>query len=195
MFVEALPLDHRLFDGADSVPDPSVAPVHLVLDGQQRLTAAYRACYARAPVKIKSGSRSEYHLYFFDMAKAVSSESPVEDAIFSIRTKRDGSPLDRDSIDYTDPFIQYEMGLLPTNQLFDFVAYEWAYSDFWDEQEGGPKRSRALQLLHDFEAAIASSFERYKLAVQTLKRPMSVAALCRVYEHVNMPRKNVELVE
>jgi hypothetical protein len=193
MFVNAVPLDHRSFDGTCAA-DSNTPPLHLVLDGQQRLTAAYQACYARA-VRIRSDLGPGYCRYSFDMRKAITSAVPVEDAIFSIATNPDGVSLNRSDVDFTDPSVQYELCVFHVNMTFDFDAYEREYSEFWDEKEYGSERSDALQTWRHFRTGVASAFRTYRLPVQMLKRPMSVAALCRVYEHVNMPRKNVEFVE
>ncbi|MGM4886088.1 DUF262 domain-containing protein [Tardiphaga sp. 604_B6_N1_1] len=193
MFVNAVPLGHRSFDGVGAA-DPNTTPLHLVLDGQQRLTAAYQACFARA-VRVRSDLHPEYCRYFFDMREAISSAFPVEDAIFSVATNRDGGSLNHGDVDFTDPSVQYERCIFPVNMTFDFDAYDRQYSEFWDEKEYGPERSDALSIWRHFRTAVASAFKTYRLPVQTLKRPTSVAALCRVYEHVNMPRKSAEFVE
>ncbi|KAA0073067.1 DUF262 domain-containing protein [Tardiphaga sp. P9-11] len=184
-FVPATSPDHRAFDGAAPVADPSASPLNLVLDGQQRLTAAYQACYRAAPVRIRSGESPEYRFYFYNMRKAVLSGIPVKESIFSIATRPDGTPLYGGGINYTDPFVQYERGIFPTNLVFDFDAYQRAYSEFWDEKEPGLMRSESLRAVRDFRSVIVASFEFYKIPVQMLRRPMQPAALCRVYETLN----------
>jgi uncharacterized protein with ParB-like and HNH nuclease domain len=103
MFVSATSLSHRPLYGS---VNPIASPVHLVLDGQQRITAAYQACYKSTPVEIKSETSSEYRLYFFIMEKASSPDVVMDGAIISMEVDRTGKRLNDGGIDYTDPVVQ-----------------------------------------------------------------------------------------
>lgn len=186
-FVRATPPGTRVFDGVDPSTVLEISPVHLVLDGQQRLTAAYQACCKNAPVKIISGARPERRLYFFDIKAALSSEHRLKDAIFSVATKADGTALHNRGINFTDPLIQYERGIFPTNAIFKFDAYESRYSQFWDNADNDVKRSEALKILREFRATVVTSFENYRLSVETSERPMADDVLCRIYQKLNSP--------
>lgn len=183
MFVSATSLSHRPLHGSVNA---IASPVHLVLDGQQRITAAYQACYKSTPVEIMSGTSSEYRLYFFIMEKAASPDVVMDNAIISMEVDRAGKRLNDGGIDYTDPVVQYERGIFPSNLIFSFDEYEQEYREFWDGQHRGSMRAAALQNLRDFRSAVIASFEAYKLPIQVLP-PMETTALCRVYEKVNSP--------
>ena len=82
-----------------------------------------------------AGARLEHRLYFFDMKAVMSSEHRLKDAIFSVGTKADGTPLHNRDINFTDPLVQYEQGVFPANAIFKFDAYERPYSNFWDNAD------------------------------------------------------------
>lgn len=184
-FVGATPQGHRVFDGVDPSAVMDASPVRLVLDGQQRLTAAYQACYTNAPVRIMSGVRPEQRLYFFDMKAALSSEHRLKDAIFSLATRADGTLLHNGDINFTDPLIQYERGVFPTNAVFKFDAYDRPYCKFWDNADKDAKRSEALEILQEFRSTIVTSFENFRLSVEVSERRMGDDVLCRIYEKLN----------
>lgn len=185
-FVGATPLCHRAFSGVNR-PILDGSPVYLVLDGQQRMTAAYQACYTAAPVNIMAGTRSEHRLYFFDMERAISSQARMKDAILSIVTDTDGRPLRSGGVDYTDPRIQFKRGIFPTNLVFNYETYNRHYKRFWDSTNNATRRSQALQTLQDFCMTVLSSFHSYKIPVQKLNRPMDDDTLRRIYVKLNLP--------
>ena len=184
-FVGATPLGTRVFEGVDPSVVSERSLVHLVLDGQQRLTAAYQSCYKSVPVKIMSGARPEQRLYFFDMKAALSSEHRLKDAIFSVATKADGTPLQNRDINFTDPLVQYERGVFPTTAIFEFDAYDRPYSKFWDNADSDARRSEALETLQEFRATVVTSFENYRLSVEVSERQMGDDVLCLIYEKLN----------
>ena len=184
-FVGGTLLGTRVFDGVDPSAILDRSPVHLVLDGQQRLTAAYQACWATAPVKIMSGAQPKQRLYFFDMKAALSPEHRLKDAIFSIATKADGTPLRNTDTNFTDPLVQYERGVFPTNAIFKFDTYDRAYSRFWDNAENDSKRFEAIEILQEFRSTVVTSFENYSLSVEVSERQMGDDVLCRIYEKLN----------
>lgn len=84
-------------DGSRFLPRPVegvelesvVAPEHLVLDGQQRLTSLYFAMVSPRPVptKTEKGERIERH-YYLDMARALDESEDREEAIISVPRDR-----------------------------------------------------------------------------------------------------------
>lgn len=185
-FVAAMPLGHRAFSGVNR-PIMEGSPRYLTLDGQQRMTAAYQACYMAAPVNIMAGTKHEHRVYFFDMEKAVSSRSRLKDAILSIVTNADGTPIRSGRVDYTDPQIQFERKIFPTKSVFDYDTYIDRYKDFWDNAENTTGRFQALQTLEDFCATVLTSFRSYKVPIQKLRRPTDEDALRRIYVKLNLP--------
>ncbi|MGM4921390.1 DUF262 domain-containing protein [Tardiphaga sp. 804_B3_N1_9] len=185
ILVDALSTEHRAISGAPA-PDSKSSSLRLVLDGQQRLTAAYQACYMSAPVRIQpTKKRGDYCLYFFAMEQAVSTASRANNAIFSIRVGSDGRWLGGAGHNYTDPRIQYEHGIFPANQLFKFDSYETAYTNFWDVRSRRLDRPAAMRRLRDFRSVVVSAVELYSLPVQIGNRPVQVDAMYRMYERLN----------
>lgn len=184
-FVRATPLGHRAFAGVNrTIMDG--APVHLVLDGQQRMTAAYQACYKKMPVNLITRARPEHRLYYFNMEGAISSLARMKDAIFSIVTSADGRPFRKGGIDYTDPLFQFRQGIFPTNAVFNCETYILQYTEYWNRTNNAARRQEAMQILRDFRMTVLTSFECYKIPVHKLERPRNDDALCRIYEKLNL---------
>lgn len=183
-FMEARPISHRAFEGV-RLRDERVPPVHLVLDGQQRLTALYLICNGQEPVRIATKNGFEYRQYYFQMGKAADVNVPLEDAILSISTREDGSPIAKREVQYSDPLVQYAQGIFPTNMLFDFKTYERDYCSFWDTSERQPTRQDAVAVLYEFRSAIIDTFENYKVPVQTLNKNVPIDEIVRIFEDLN----------
>ena len=177
-------LGYRLFDVPCSPEASRERPQHLVMDGQQRLTSAYQACYADAPVKINSGSAPKHGFYFFDMRKAVVSTIPVTDALIFVETKPDGALRGRDAAAFSERAEQFRRGIFPVNEVLKFPAYEKAYAEFWDEI-GGADRTEATQTLREFRNAIVDAFEQYAVPLQIVKNTIAPNRIHRLYEQLH----------
>jgi len=187
MFLETggeVEFGHRSFDGSDETAASGIAN-HLVLDGQQRLTSAYQACYSSRPVSIKSTKNPQYRLYFFDVEKAVDTTRPISDALIAISCRADGTPTRRANAHYVSAASQYEMCLFPINQVFNCKPWEDGFYAYWDNQERGTKRNAAQSAWRDFRSSIIDSFTSCNLPVITIKRSIRRDGICRVYEKLN----------
>lgn len=184
-FTDAGPIEHRPLAGAETAAERSEA-VQLILDGQQRLTAAYQAFCRPTPVRIEATLQSEYRLYFFDMKSAVVDSGPLENAIISITTRADGVPVSDSDVRYASSSYHYEYGLFPTNLLFDPRAYHRGYSKFWDGDARSSSLTQAFGILDDFRDLVIARFATYCLPVLTLDRQVTAGEILRVFEKLNM---------
>ena len=73
-------LDPRTFEGVTQ-PTPPVQPKLLILDGQQRLTALFQACYSEEFVTTVSRKREVKRLYYFCMKKCIDENADREDCV------------------------------------------------------------------------------------------------------------------
>lgn len=182
--LEARPMDWRPINGAQ-VSDPDRPPLHLVLDGQQRLTAMYQACYLPGPVRIELGDRPEYRRYFIDMEKAVAISASLEDAIFSITTTVEGVPTAKVDLPYSEAEFLYERGVFPANFLFDARTFRRRYSEFWDTEHRRSSRDDAIWKLNDFDDVFVGAFAAYRMPVQSVNRHASNEEILRIFEKLN----------
>lgn len=179
------PIEHRAFDGG-RLSDVSAPPVKLIVDGQQRLTALYQACFRPEVVRIKVRNGFEYRRFYFQMDRAIDSSIPLEDAILTVSVKQDGSTIGRFAEDFADPAVQAARGIFPANMLFDFRAYERRYLEFWDAEDRARSRANAIQMIGDFRSAIVETFQTYKVPVQTIRANVSIREVVRIFEIANL---------
>lgn len=184
IFTHAEPIGNRPLAGAEKTTAQSDA-VQLILDGQQRLTAAYQALCRPTPVRIEATLQPEYRLYFFDMETAVADPGSVENAIISITTRPDGVPISDSNVRYAESFYQYERGLFPTNLIFDPRAYLRGFNEFWHAKVQSSSRRQAFRILDDFRDLVVERFATYLLPVLTLDRQITADDALRVFEKLN----------
>lgn len=176
---------YRCLDGAQTAENETTTPDHMIVDGQQRLTALYQACHSDRPVRAISDQSSSYRLYYFDIRKAISAATPLKDTIMSLTVDVDGRPLDGNGDHPTDPAIQFDKGIFPTSRMFRFDEWESAYQNHWNSPELGSQRSEALALVNYFRDGVVQSFNNYMFPVVKFERGMSPDRICRVYENLN----------
>lgn len=178
--------EHRPFEAA---PPRAVehTPKTLVLDGQQRMTSIYQACYKKEPVVIQSDKKNhQYRLYYFDISKAIDADEKLGNSIISVSVDENGRPNRKgvDVIDYTDPDIQYARGCFPLNMMFD-SAWTRGFEDYWDQFPSSPERKEARSNLQDFKEIIIDPFHRFMIPVIVLKGLLDPGDICQVYEKLN----------
>ena len=160
-------LERRPFAGVEGNPSPSESKV-LVLDGQQRLTALYQACFSKKPVSINTKKTVTERDYFFDINKSLDEETDREDCVFP--EPRGGQ--------HTDESAQYEEDIFPTSQMFNFR--EWAYNYLKHHQYDEGKRAIA----NHFEDAVVKNFERYNLPIVKME-VHDLETICITFEKTN----------
>lgn len=184
----ALGFTYRCVDGAKTPENATIPPDDMIVDGQQRLTAAYQACYSKGPVRLELDQRHQYRLYFFDIRKAISTANSVENAIVSLAVDVDGRPLRGERDSYTDPSVQFEKGIFPINRIFQFDEWELAYRHYWDNPERAMRRSEAIDVIYDFRDGIVNSFSNCMFAVVKIERDIHPDRICRIYVNLNSNR-------
>ncbi len=186
-FTDAGSIEHRPLAGAEKTAERSEA-VQLILDGQQRLTAAYQALCRPTPVRIEATMQTEYRLYFFDMKMAIVDSVPLENAIISITTRADGVPVSASDVRLADSSYHYKHGLFPTNLVFDARTYQRGYSMFWDGEAQSGSRMQAFQILDDFRDLVVARFTTYPLPVFTLDQQVTAGEIVQVFKKAQHER-------
>ena len=157
---------HDFYDPRPIEKAPPVASeiAHVILDGQQRLTALYQALYGRGDL-----------VYALRVAEGLMYDDidTLDDSIRSIKS-------DTWSRFYSTPAAQWEAELLPISALrtaADF--YEWRDAAITVEDHGG--RERLTAIYRNF----LSGLHQYKVPCVVIDRTIEPAAVARIFERVN----------
>lgn len=161
-----------------SAPQP---PDRLILDGQQRLTSLFLALVSQQPVVTKDArGKSIRRWYYLDVAKCLDPNSDREDAIVSIPEDRQVRNFRGEVIkSYSTPEEEYEAGLFPLSQVFDYAAWRRGYSRYFRQDDV------KLDLFDQFEQKVIEAFKQYQVPLIILRRETPKEAVCQVFEKVN----------
>ena len=148
-------------------PDLNAAPNRLILDGQQRLSSLYQACYGAG----------EYR-YFIALGPLMEDED-VEEAIFYRHNNRCGR--------YSTVEQQADLLVMPLGALFGpgggFHAWSERITKHRPEKDEELDQLRAT-LRKTYEAHI-KSIEDYDFPVVILAQSTSLEAVCSIFETLN----------
>ena len=177
---------YRPIEGLEADPN-GLIPSYLILDGQQRLTAAYQALASDRPIKIvkKIGGRAHYCRLFIDVQKVVSADIPVLESIIVVSTDHTGRPLNRKGPDYDSRDYQYGHGIFPLNEISDFPVWQRAAGDFWAQDFNNAKRASILTAVSDFGEVVYQAFRSCTIFVNVMKHNVTLAEIAKYYEKSN----------
>jgi len=173
----------RLIEGVTSGTD--VKPDHLILDGQQRLTAFFLSLYSGKPVKTKT-TRGQVieRAYYLDIAKCL---DPTVDRIDAVRSLPPDRKITSDfgrkiELDVSTAEKEYEQGLFPLAVVFDSVRYAtWRQRYYYKHLADQAK----IDAFNAFEAEVVGRLWSYRVPVIELLRDTPKEAVCQVFEKVN----------
>jgi hypothetical protein len=143
-----------------------VAPLELVLDGQQRLTSLYQALYGVGD-----------HRYFIDL-QVLRDGGDIDEAIFfRHRTRASKSAtLDQQAATLT----------LPLGHLFGGGGFqEWLPEVLDRRPETGDERRQLRQELQGLHAQWLKPIETYRFPVISLAHDTDIEAVCSIFETLN----------
>lgn len=179
-------LAYRPLEGVEH-RDGDPVPSYLILDGQQRLTAAFQAMASDHPIKIakKQGGRATHCRIFLDVRKAVRADVPTLDSIIVVATDRTGKPLNRKGPDYDSPEYQYRHGIFPLNKIMEFPTWQRLAQDYWNRNFDDESRSLLLTAMADFGEVVYQSFRSCTIFVNIMKHNVQLAEIAKFYEKSN----------
>ena len=174
---------HRTFTGVDQTK--AVAPDHLVLDGQQRLTTLFQVFKSQEPVKTclpTSREKKIERYYYLDIRKALDPNEDRLDAIISINEKKIKTDnIGRDIIlDLTTTEQEYKNLMFPLN-----ITLTSSEIRKWERGLARYHGDGILDLFDKFDAEILSNIISYKIPVITVSKDTSKEAVCQIFENVN----------
>ena len=160
---------------------------HIVLDGQQRLTAMY---YTFMAPKDPLPNRKNRFLYFIRADRFM--EEADDEAFFYEWTRRGPKLL-------TNREEQYEQHIFPLSVIGegDMQLFRWiqGYLDFWEkrlndygeavDQEANGVVERNFENAKDFGELVLDSYQSYQIAYIELDRDLEVDKVCDIFTKVN----------
>ena len=177
---------YRTIEGSTS-EGKDVVPTHLILDGQQRLTALYSALFSQAAVKtcLKiDRKKTIYRYYYLDIEKSLDLDVEDEELIVSVPdSKRKTSDFGRNiELDLTTQEMEFKNKLIPLNRfaswqnVSDWTTNFQRYYDF---------DSSICELCGKFNNRVVQMTMGYQIPVISLGKETPKEAVCRVFENVN----------
>lgn len=158
-------------------------PDRLILDGQQRLTSLYQVFLTdtEKPVKTRDTRGKEVHRwYYIDIAKALDPSVDRDEAIISVPENKIIRDFRKEVLaDYSTPDKEYESGMFPLTQIFDYAIWRRGYNRFFRSNED------RLDLFDRFEIEVIDTFKQYQVPVIGLRKETPRVAVCQVFEKVN----------
>ncbi len=160
---------------------------YIVLDGQQRLTALYYACFA--PYNPVPGKKSRY-LYFIRIDRFMREE--VDEAFVYEWTKRGNHLL-------ADRTAQFEQHMFPLSVLgqggFELFAWIQEYQQYWssvaaryDESNHGESAAQArwhAESAKRFADWIRKVLDQYQVSYIELDRGLGIDKVCDIFTQIN----------
>jgi hypothetical protein len=170
----------------EGAPQTSVDPDHLLLDGQQRITALYQVLASGKVVQTQDDHKKPIkRWYYIDIMAALDPAADRDDAIISVPESRQVRTLQTVELDLSSEELEWKHRLFPLRLLFgdpgDLRRWlrEFAKcgtADGTDERD---------DLMVRFETAVIRSFERYLVPTILLGKQSPKDAVCQVFEKVN----------
>lgn len=161
----------------DNLPNPE----HLILDGQQRLTALIQTLSQDRPVDTQTAQKKPIkRWYYIDIMKAINAEIDREDAIFGLPEDRLVKNFRGEIIaDFSSPEKEYASCIFPFSRLLDFSSWRRGFNGYWKHD------SQKSELIDDFEEKLVKKYTNYLIPVITLQKETPKEAVCQIFEKVN----------
>jgi len=169
------------------------APDELLLDGQQRMTSLYQACYRREVIQtITPKNKSVRRWFYFDIRKSLQGDRA--EALFSVpEDRRLKSDFDRKiDLDLSTPELEYTHLQFPVNRVFDWDDWSEGFDDFWISGKGDLTKR---EIFKQFKNEVLQNFKAYQVPVIALDKSTSHEAVCLVFEKVNTGGKPLDAFE
>ncbi|BCL62312.1 hypothetical protein DGMP_30050 [Desulfomarina profundi] len=163
-------------------------PVHIVLDGQQRLTAMY---YAFLAPDVNLPNRANRALYFVHVDKFMAEE--YDDAFnYDWLTRRWSKIID-------NPEVQYEQHIFPLAIMgaggWELPNWVQGYEQFWknrtqEAEEAGDAdaiemAAKSTENAHLFGEHLKGITEQYQVAYIELDQDLAVDKVCDIFTQIN----------
>lgn len=181
----------------EGAPDAikSLKPRALLLDGQQRMTSLYQVTLRREPLEIttaKNKKKKVRRWFYIDMKQALDPAVDRDDAIIAVpEGKITSADFGRKEIDLTTSQREFENGMFPLAQVFDWDDWQDGFDSFWSGDVNETKRKQ----FRSFKKEVLENFKAYDVPVIALGSGTTKEAVCTVFEKVNTGGKPLDAFE
>ena len=163
--------------GFDGEPRPS----HIVLDGQQRLTALY---YAIVAPKIPLPQKKSRFLYFIQIDRFIHGDY---DGAFTYSWTQ---PSDRESLDVNDYYREHRFPLAVIGRgTLDLVKWIQGYQAYWQNKADSLKsegdKETAESATAFFEDNILATLDKYQVSFIELDQDLELNKVCDIFTQIN----------
>ena len=162
-------------------------PTHIVLDGQQRLTAMY---YAFMAPDTAAPSRQNRFLYFIRVDRFI---EDADDEAFEYFWTNQGVKL------LADPESQYQSHMFPLAILgkggWDFAYWIQDYKKFWfdkaaaaeadQDPQAAREATRHVNNAHAFGERLKGVVDQYQISYIELDRDLAIEKVCDIFTQIN----------
>lgn len=189
-------LDCKSIDGFNGKPDPQ----HILLDGQQRLTAIYYAFFQ--PEK-KYPGRSNPIVYFLNIQAFL--DEDFENAFWYESLKKKNVVL------LANKESQFEQHIFPLGIMKEgtWGTSDWikAYRDYWlnraEQETAGDKESTERKSIYlkysqdakSFKEAIEELFNQYHISYIELDKEIDIAKVCEIFTQINSKGVSLDIFD
>jgi len=168
----------RPFYGADDAPGE---PSHLVMDGQQRLTALFNVFFQHNPFEVREKSKRALRKYYINLEALARDPDNIIDSIVSVRFNSEGKQQGtyKLNINYADNEHVIENKIIPLSTCFELTSYDVAYTARWLGD------AIAMKCLSDFKASVIQRLNNAEIPYIEMKGNADLKLIARVYEKMN----------
>lgn len=172
--------------GLEGTNFQNIQPETLLLDGQQRITSLYQTLYSEQPAVMDRGRGTYAKRHFFlDIAKALSDAVDIEDAILAVPEDRVvrsdfGRAID---LNVSTEELQFEQHLFPLDRVFNDRDWIFGWRTHWRDR---PERQQIDDLERGLELRVLRRLREYQMPIINLDKNNSRAAICTIFEKVNV---------
>ena len=171
-----------------------IAPLLLLLDGQQRMTSLYQVTLRGKVVETVTPKKKKVKRWFYlDIRKALDLSVDREEAIVGVPEDRMiRTDFGREVVlDLSTPELEYASFMYPVSQVFEWDNWQ----DGFDEHWSGDGNKGIRDEFRRFKKQVLENFKDYHVPVITLDRATSKEAVCVVFEKVNTGGKPLDAFE
>lgn len=192
----AVRFKERLIEGAPG--SHGVTASHVVLDGQQRITSLYQACYRNAVVVTVTARKKKVERWFYiNIMDAMNRDLDREHAIV-------GVPKDRIlwsnfrrtvDLDLSSDEQEYRNRMFPLWRVFDSGAWARGYRQYWYQERGADASFQESERFEEFKLRVLDNITAYFIPTITLPKSTRREAVCLLFEKVNTAGKSLDAFE
>lgn len=175
-------LQPRPVEGVETRTEPE----RLILDGQQRITSLYQAFMSKKVVATRDDRKQPIkRWYYLNIEKALDPGVERDDAIVGLPEDRILRNFRNEPItDCSDLGKECALGLLPIRALFETTELSTWMMAYVNQEPA--KMQERFGIWNRLMNEVLTPIQQYQIPIIQLRKHVSKAAVCKVFERVNM---------